>query len=184
MLLRRNIAGQTVEIGPLETTGIVPLTATPYVNDILGAGTIVSTNGKCWKYTFTQAETDAPLIRLRLEQGAFAMAVTFATLILTPEGTVDQVEKVVDVIGSIPGIVSSGSETVTLTIKDTSGTVIPGADVFITSDSAGLTNVITGLTSNNEGKIVCKLDPGTFYVWCSHRNYTFTNPQTIVVTDA
>lgn len=76
-----------------------------------------------------------------------------------------------------------GSETVVFSVSD-DGAPIGGAEVYITSDIGGTTIVVDNLTSNAAGSITCRLDPGTYYAWVSHPNYTATNPQTLVVTDA
>jgi len=76
-----------------------------------------------------------------------------------------------------------GSETVNFAVRD-SGNPVVGAEVYITSDVGGSVVVVNNLTSNASGNITCRLDPGTYYAWVSHPNYTATNPQTLVVTDA
>ncbi len=76
-----------------------------------------------------------------------------------------------------------GSETVNFAVRD-SGSPVVGAEVYITSDAGGSVIVVDNLTSNVSGNITCRLNPGTYYAWVTHPNYTATNPQTLVVTDA
>ena len=76
-----------------------------------------------------------------------------------------------------------GSETVNFAVRD-SGSPVVGAEVYITSDVGGSVIVVDNLTSNASGNISCRLNPGTYYAWVTHPNYTATNPQTLVVTDA
>ncbi len=82
-----------------------------------------------------------------------------------------------------PAVVDASQELVTLTVKDVSSNVIAGASVYVTSDIGGNTIVLTDLVSNSVGKIYPRLYSGTYYVWASHPDKTFTNPTTITVTD-
>jgi len=77
--------------------------------------------------------------------------------------------------------VENGSEAVTLTIKNTSGVAVGGATAFVTSDAEGTNLIIHDASSNNEGKMFLKLNPGTYYVWISHPTNTFNNPLSITV---
>lgn len=59
---------------------------------------------------------------------------------------------------------------------------ISGAEVWITTDSAG-TNIHAGtLNTNAQGNAVFWLDPGTYYVFIRHDTKTFTNPTEITVS--
>ncbi len=79
--------------------------------------------------------------------------------------------------------IDTGSETVILTIRDTSNKAIAGAAVYITTDEGGLTVIRDNLVSNSNGKVFVRLNPGTFYIWASATNATFNNPTEITVTD-
>jgi len=76
----------------------------------------------------------------------------------------------------------SGAISVTLTITDTGGVLIPNAHVYVTDDIAGL-SIVAGpvLTSELGVTPPLSLDAGDYYRWASHDNYTFTNPQTVTV---
>ncbi len=76
------------------------------------------------------------------------------------------------------------TELVTLTIKDSGGIAIAGAEAYITSDIGGTTVVVEGLVSNSVGKIFFRVPAGTYYCWASHPTKTFTNPTTLAVSDA
>lgn len=88
-------------------------------------------------------------------------------------------------IGSInpPGSVSgSGAITYTYTLtSDVDGSPIAGADVWVTTDLAGTNTVASGVT-DAFGQVVIYLDPGTYYFWRQLAGWTFTNPDTEVVS--
>lgn len=68
----------------------------------------------------------------------------------------------------------------TLTRSDT-GAPIPDAQVTVTSDIAGNTVIAQG-TTNNSGVVTFRLDAGTYYFWRRKAGYTFTDPDTEVVS--
>lgn len=77
----------------------------------------------------------------------------------------------------------AGSETVTITSTDNGSAPLEGVAVWVTSDSAGA-NVVAGtLYSSTLGVTTFYLDAGTYYVWRQGGGVTWTNPQTIAVTD-
>jgi len=69
--------------------------------------------------------------------------------------------------------------TYTLTDADT-GAPIDGAEVWVTSDSAGLYVIASG-TTNDAGIVNFYLDAGTVYVWRKLSGYNFTNPDEEVI---
>lgn len=62
----------------------------------------------------------------------------------------------------------------TLTDADT-GAPIDGAEVWVSTDSAGA-NVIASGTTDSSGVVTFMLDAGTVYVWRKRSGYNFTNP--------
>jgi hypothetical protein len=76
----------------------------------------------------------------------------------------------------------AGAATISMTNKDTGNTAIPGADVWIATDEAGTTVVAGKLVTDTFGLTTFYLDAGTYYVFRQRSGYTFTNPQTLVVT--
>lgn len=74
-------------------------------------------------------------------------------------------------------------ELVVLTIRDTSANIISGALAYITTDEAGAAVIRSNMVSNQEGKIYTFLEPGTYYAWITHANYTGINPIQIIVED-
>lgn len=68
----------------------------------------------------------------------------------------------------------------TLTRSD-NGQPIADAEVWVTTDSAG-TNIIASGRTNQSGVITFMLDAGTVYVWRAKTGFTFTNPDTEVVS--
>ena len=58
---------------------------------------------------------------------------------------------------------------------------IADVDVWVTTDIAGA-NVIASGRTNASGVVTFYLDAGTVYVWCQKSNYTFSNPDTEVIS--
>lgn len=77
----------------------------------------------------------------------------------------------------IGGAAGSGSDLVTLTLKDGLGNVVSDAEVWISTDLAG-TDVTAGtLRTNDLGKVTFMLDHGTsYYRWADKSGVNFTNP--------
>lgn len=81
-----------------------------------------------------------------------------------------------------------GALAFTYTVTNIStGVVIEGVEVWITTDLAG-NNVIwnghtdaAGVTRDDDGNLPW-LDPATYYFWSQKSGYTFTNPDTEVVS--
>jgi hypothetical protein len=75
-----------------------------------------------------------------------------------------------------------GSTLNTYTVTDSvSGNPIQGVAVTVTTDVAGTNTIAYGVT-DVAGEIDFWLDPGTYYMWSVKSGYTFTNPDTEVVT--
>lgn len=76
----------------------------------------------------------------------------------------------------------SGAITWTYTVTDTStGFPIDGVEVRVSTDIAGVNTIARGITDAS-GITTFYLDAGTYYVWCSHSSYSFTNPDVEVVS--
>lgn len=58
---------------------------------------------------------------------------------------------------------------------------IEGAEVMATTDLAGNNIVASGVT-DTFGNVTFYLDPGTYYIWREKPGFTFTNPESKVVT--
>ena len=109
----------------------------------------------------------------------------------TYNDTTDSLEAIRDrgdaawITGTVDSLTGTGSETVTLTIKDDNGVVLPDVDVWFTTDAAGNTKVAGTLKTDSFGIVnqpgKPQLDPGTYYVWRQKSGENFTNPQTITV---
>ncbi len=60
-------------------------------------------------------------------------------------------------------------------------TVLPGADVWVTTDIGG-TNTIAGtLVTNSLGSATFMLDSGVYYLWVQKSGYNFNNPNPLEV---
>ena len=68
----------------------------------------------------------------------------------------------------------AGAGAYTLTDVDT-GAPIDGAEVWVSTDSAGA-NIIASGTTNALGVVTFYLDTGTYYIWSKRAGYNFTNP--------
>lgn len=77
---------------------------------------------------------------------------------------------------------ADGAGAITWTYTITDGTdPLEGVDVWVTSDVGGATVLARG-TTNASGVVTFYLDAGTVYVWSQKSGYTFTNPDTEVVS--
>ena len=61
------------------------------------------------------------------------------------------------------------------------GQPIAGVAVRVSTDAAGTVTVAAGTTDAN-GYVTFNLDPGTYYIWRTKTGYTFSNPDTEVIT--
>jgi len=77
--------------------------------------------------------------------------------------------------------VGSGADVCTLTIQDDTAAVITDADVWISTDAAGV-NVVAGtLQSDDAGQVVFMLDAGlTYYCWRQKAGINFDNPASFI----
>lgn len=105
MILRRNQPNQTVQIGPLLDGGGSPITfnADAYVGLSAGDNLPVHVGAGVWRYTFSQQETDQPIVTLRLASGdeSRAVVLNFVTLAVTAEGFVNAT------VASLPNVTIS-----------------------------------------------------------------------------
>lgn len=71
---------------------------------------------------------------------------------------------------------------VNLTIKYTSGSVVPYCEVIITTtDTSSSTDVYRQGRCDELGKIDMQLVAGTYYLWRRKSNSTFTDPATLTI---
>ena len=69
------------------------------------------------------------------------------------------------------GTATAGAIEWTYTLTDSvSGALIDGAEIWVTSDSAGTTVLASG-TTNSSGVVTFFLDAGTIYVWAKKSGY-------------
>jgi hypothetical protein len=80
------------------------------------------------------------------------------------------------------GAVGPGSISFTITINDDVSAPIDGAEVWVSTDSAG-SNVIAGtLSTDAMGQVTFLLDAGSYFLWVSHSGYNRTNPTAFTVS--
>ena len=75
---------------------------------------------------------------------------------------------------------ASGSNTVTITVQDGSAVPVPGVSVSI-YDATNTAFQLTA-TTDPSGQVVCALDDATYKVRLVKAGYTFTTPETMVVS--
>jgi hypothetical protein len=92
----------------------------------------------------------------------------------------DTLETLSDQMDAVGGGAGAITFVYTLTATGT-GLPIADADVWVTSDLAGLNILGSGRTTQN-GKVTFYLDAGTVYVWRQKSGWNFTNPDTEVVS--
>jgi hypothetical protein len=88
-------------------------------------------------------------------------------------------EDVIDEVHHGPGIWH-----VPLTIKDSSGQIIPECDVVITTSAASpSSSVVISDTTDGSGEVLFRLNPGTYYIWRQKDGYRFSDPASISVSE-
>ena len=128
---------------------------------IAGAGTFVS--GSQWSIA---------LPTLTLGVGTYTVTAEHSTATQFAYDRTYQVEV-------LPGGAGSYAYTITVTLD---GSVVDGADVWITTDAAG-NNIVAGKQATDDnGQVAPLLDAGTFRAWVQLAGATFTNPTTITVS--
>lgn len=89
----------------------------------------------------------------------------------------DQLDAILAASGGAAG---AGAVTWTVTVND-GVNPLDGAEVWISTDSAG-SNVVAGtLHTDASGIATFYLDAGTYYLWVAHSGYNGTNPTAITV---
>jgi hypothetical protein len=81
---------------------------------------------------------------------------------------------------TLPALINAGSGAGAIsyvyTLTDSAdGNPIDGAEVWVTTDAAGV-NVIASGTTNSSGIVTFMLDAGTYYFWRKRSGYNFVNP--------
>ena len=74
-----------------------------------------------------------------------------------------------------------GAISTTITI-DVDGTLVAGAEVWITRDEAGTQFVAGTLVTNNDGNVTFYLDVDDYYVHAQHSDYNLDSPKAITVS--
>lgn len=90
--------------------------------------------------------------------------------------------KLASILNAVVPTAGSGdiAYTYVLTDDETESPIV-GAEVSVSTDSAGANIVASGTTDIN-GSVTFNLDAGTYYFWRDHPNYSFTDPDTEVVS--
>ena len=97
----------------------------------------------------------------------------------------DQLDALLTAVGDVDGGGGERIFSVSLTIRKTDLSLVPEADVTLTTSSTSAsTNVHQRKTANNSGVVVFDVNEGTYYVWREKSGVTFNNPATLVVDSA
>lgn len=120
-------------------------------------------------FSLATAPPTAPQIRQEMDSNSTKLAA-----ILEDTGT------------TIPALINAdagaGAISWEYTLTDSAdGTPIDGAEVWATTDAAGVDVVASG-TTDSFGKVTFMLDAGTYYYWRKCSGYNFSNPDTEVVS--
>jgi hypothetical protein len=94
----------------------------------------------------------------------------------------EQIEAIAEAVSEAVNIAGTGAIEWPYTLTD-SGTGLPIADVsvWVSTDAAG-ENVIASGSTDAYGVVTFYLDAGTVYVWRQKAGYSFSNPDTEVVS--
>ncbi len=117
------------------------------------------------------------------ETSAFPVksADTGSTKIAREGADSDTMKDLSDQIDDIP-TAGAGAVTFVYTCYKVDGsTPLSGCDIWVTTDQAGSNTVASGVT-NTSGQVTVFLDAGTMYFWRQHPDFTFTNPDSEVVS--
>lgn len=87
-----------------------------------------------------------------------------------------------DLSDQIDGVSTLGAGAISHTVTITDGSnPIDGVEVWITTDAGG-SNVVAKGETDASGNVTFMLDAGTYYCWKQLSGYSFTNPETLVVS--
>lgn len=127
-----------------------------------GAGSKLELELGWYKYISPVAESAAT--------GQFAISASGA-------GTTQQ-----NLIGQVGNsVLGFGATAHTININ-VNGTLVEGAEVWITRDQAGTQLVAGTLTTNSDGNVTFYLDPDTYYAHAKHSDYNLDSPKEITVS--
>ena len=128
-----------------------------------------------WCFTLTKASVDDTDIVAYADAGIGPVGVYTFTDALGLSGTFTTIG-----VGTSAQQLTSISYTIT--VQSTTGSLLQGVQVWITSDITGLHVMAGTLQTNAIGQVVFDLPVGIYYVWRQYTGYNFTNPQAITVT--
>jgi len=140
------------------------------------------------KGRYRAAFTDQPAGAYRLNgfvgaNGGFANEVfdlLLTTDVFLPRS--EQLSSGLEILAKLDAIKGPGDSSWSIEVTTTTGAPINGCDCWVATDVNG-NNVITDIQRTNAvGIVEFLLDPGTYYLWRQKTGYTFSNPQTIVVS--
>lgn len=94
--------------------------------------------------------------------------------------TLETLSDQLDAIGA--GIAGTGSSSLVYTVTNVdTGLPIADVKVWATTDAPG-NNIVAGARTSTLGVCTLYLDPGVYFIWRRHAQYSFTNPDQETVT--
>ena len=118
----------------------------------------------------TTLETVAGYLDTEIAAILLDTGTTLPATLTTIDTVVDAIKLKTDTLGG------AGAITWTYTLTDSvTGLPIAGAEVWISTDSAGA-NIIASGTTDDDGVVTFYLDAGVVYVWRKRSGYNFDNP--------
>ena len=75
-----------------------------------------------------------------------------------------------------------GASITNITIRDTSSNTIADAEVWVTATNNSRAAAVASGTTDGNGLVIFRLDPGTYYVWAQKAGVNFDQPQIITIT--
>lgn len=192
------VAGDAMTLGELSLAAIASAVATAMLVTPANKINIDSDNAiKIQKMPVTLAAADTSglpkLIDLNTKEEIAAEVVAEADIPTTAEikaaieAEGSSIASILEDTGTtIPGLINSdsgaGAISHAYTLTDSAdGTPIDGAEVWVSTDAAGV-NVIASGTTNSAGIVTFMLDAGTYYFWRRRSGYNFVNPDVEIVS--
>jgi hypothetical protein len=163
--------------GTIDTTGFA---VGEYV--VRMAGTVTTTKTVATLFSFTvraNTEADIKTDTASIKTDTTAIKAKTDNLPADPAGLANLAAA--HGAGSWQSESGAGAISQTFRIKDSSGALVDGAEVWVTNDAAGLDVVAGTLHSNAGGLVTFMLDSGTYYVWAQRAGVDFSNPMLVTV---
>lgn len=195
MQFLRQTTAATVKIGPFvdESDGVTALNALA----IGQADVLLSKSGAAfaqkadasacvndadgWYACALNASDAATAGRLQVSVQVAGACPVWQDYFVLPANVYDSAVGTDNLIVDVTSLLTAGATTCTVVLRDGSGNPVADADVWVTSDAAGL-NVVEGTRQTDSfGRATFYLNAGTYYRWAQKDGTNFTNPSAFTV---